>query len=350
MFTNCLLMSFPFLGCFITLVLPVTQTWLIHTPHEVKGLLVQLVPWQIFHTFQRILLRLTLVSVAEYWSVYGGIWFILSWCFKLWPLFLAFTVANTYIFPILYTPKDDEKKTQKETETKTNGNENEDENKNGDDNEASDSENNTPKIMVTGLTKPIVEYPEKAELVNANVFERYNYFLHPLQGNPTRHTSQRAQLDTLYTQPYEVQDVVQVTPEVILNEEPPVYLEEELPAQLESDTDKAEDEIDEVPFIELLLKPEKDLPIDTQSTQDSPLSSDEYNQMATELLPTESITSGLRRRQNIRSQIIDEEERNLSSTELPVLQEYQMEAVDVEQGSSRQPKQYIIGSSGDTSV
>ena len=333
---------FPSLGCFITLVLPVTQTWLIHTSHEVKGLLVQLVPWQIFHTLQRMLLRLTLVSVAEYWSVYGGLWFILSWCFKLWPLFLAFTVANTYIFPILYTPKDDEK----ETETKTNENGNE--NKNEDDNEASDSENNTPKIMVTGLTKPIVEYPEKAELVNANVFERYNYFLHPLQGNPTRHTSQRAQLDTLYnTQPYEVQDVIQVTPEDILVEEPAVNLEEELLGQLESDTDKAEDEIDEV---ESVLRPEKDLSIDTHSTQGSPLSSDEYNEMATEVLPTESITSGLRRRQNIRSQIIDEEESNVSSTEVPVLQEYQIESVDVEQGSSRQPKQYIVGSSSDTNV
>lgn len=284
-------MSSPSLGCFITLVLPVTQAWLMHVPHEVKGLLVQLVPWQIFHTFQRILLRLTLVSsAAEYWSMYGGVWFVLSWCFKLWPLFLAFTVANAYIFPILYTPKDDEKKTQKETETKTNENENEDDNEDENEPTDSDNENNTPKIMVTGLTKPIAEYPEKAELVNANVFERYNYFLHPLQGNPTRHTSQRAQLDTLYnTQPYEVQDV---TPEDILIEEPAVTLGEELLGQFESDTDKAEDIIDEIQFAESVLRPEHSSVKDP--TRDSPHASDEYTEMAVE--STEPITSGLRLR------------------------------------------------------
>ena len=344
-------MSFPSLGCFITLVLPVTQAWLVHVPHEAKELLVQLVPWQIFHTIQRILLRLTLVhSVSEYWSVYGGGWFVLSWCFKLWPLFLAFTVANSYIFPILYTPKDDEKK---ETETKTNENENEDDNE--DNNEANDSEieNNTPKIMVTGLTKPIAEYPEKAELVNANVYERYNYFLHPLQGNPTRHTSQRAQLDTLYnTQPYEAQDVIQVTPEDILVEEPAVNLEEELLGQLESDTDKADDVIDEIPFADPVLKPEivslKDPPADIYSTQDSPLTSDEYTEMSLE--PTEPITSGLRLRQNIRAQVINEGESNVSSTVLPASQGYQSEAVDVEQGSSRKPKEYVVGSGSSNTI
>ena len=284
--------------------------------------------------------------------MYGGVWFVLSWCFKLWPLFLAFTVANAYIFPILYTPKDDEKKTQKETETKTNENENEDDNEDENEPTDSDNENNTPKIMVTGLTKPIAEYPEKAELVNANVFERYNYFLHPLQGNPTRHTSQRAQLDTLYnTQPYEVQDVTpediliqDVTPEDILIEEPAVTLEEELLGQLESDTDKADDVIDEVPPVESLLRPEhisvKDPPVDIYSTRDSPVTSEEYTEMAVE--PTEPNTSGLRLRQNIRTQIIKEEESIVSSTVLPVLQEYQTEAVDVEQGSSRQPKEIQV--------
>lgn len=99
------------------------------------------------------------------------LYFLFIQLYKLWIPAMALTIANCYIFPILYVPRSDER-VIKERLYYTN--------------------TETDKVMVTGLTTPTVYYPPHTELVRGGALDRFRNFLHPLLQNPSSQTDSQS--------------------------------------------------------------------------------------------------------------------------------------------------------------
>jgi hypothetical protein len=139
----------------ITLLVPVIQTWLVTSSKEVKEHIVSLMPWQLFHTGQRAIVTM---SINEFpFGFMSGLILI----FKAWLVVLAINIANGSIFPRVEFPRYDAEDVV-EKKTFSYG-----------------PEDPGQKLMVTGLTYPPTEYPQKAELVRGRVMERFRSLLEP---------------------------------------------------------------------------------------------------------------------------------------------------------------------------
>ena len=86
--------------------------------------------------------------------------FIILQGFFLYIPALSLTIANTYVFPILHNPNADQKIIKGKV---YHGN----------------TDIEPLRAMVTGVTNPIVDYPNRTELVRGAAFERFKNFLQP---------------------------------------------------------------------------------------------------------------------------------------------------------------------------
>ena len=97
--------------------------------------------------------------------------FVVFQFFLLYIPAVSLTTANTYIFPILYNPKGDQKIIKGKLYQ---GN----------------TENEPLRAMVTGVTTPVVEYPNRTELVRGGTLERFRSFLQPAHSSTRVDNSQ----------------------------------------------------------------------------------------------------------------------------------------------------------------
>lgn len=162
--------------------MPVTQDWLALSSHQIKEHIVHLLPWQLFHTLQRLLVSLCVNSQIS-------VGFVLIQMYKLWIVLLALKIANDYIFPVIHQPRADTNSQR-----------------------AFIYDTETDKEVVTGLTKPVANYPEKAELVRGRALERFKRFLQPVLSNPeTKRREERTQSER-HDARYSNQEVSYETP------------------------------------------------------------------------------------------------------------------------------------------
>ena len=97
--------------------------------------------------------------------------FVVFQVFLLYIPAFSLTTANTYVFPILYNPKGDQKVIKGKLYQ---GN----------------TENEPLRAMVTGVTTPVVEYPNRTELVRGGTLERFRSFLQPAHSSTRVDNSQ----------------------------------------------------------------------------------------------------------------------------------------------------------------
>ena len=123
--------------------------------------MLHILPWYLFNKFERLLTLATMQSVITR-STYMELFlrFIILQGFFLYIPALSLTIANTYVFPILHNPNADQKIIKGKV---YHGN----------------TDIEPLRAMVTGVTNPVVEYPNRTELVRGAAFERFKNFLQP---------------------------------------------------------------------------------------------------------------------------------------------------------------------------
>ena len=149
--------------------IPVTKNWLTLSSRTFKEHIIHLLPWQLFHTTQRVLVILSI------FDNFNGISyrFVVFLIYQFWIVLLAMKVADSYIFPVIYVPNN---------ETYARSIYDDDTN----------SSSNDQQVVVSGLTSTTVnydDYPTNAELVRGRVTERFQQFLQPNSSSDAVRTS-----------------------------------------------------------------------------------------------------------------------------------------------------------------
>lgn len=158
------------LGSFISISAPVTHYWLGLTSQEIREDLLYILPW---HLLNKLLITLaTIQSILIQSPTFESFAiFVVFQVFLLYIPAFSLTTANTYVFPILYNPKGDQKVIKGKLYQ---GN----------------TDNEPLRAMVTGVTTPVVEYPNRTELVRGGTLERFRSFLQPAHSSTRVDNSQ----------------------------------------------------------------------------------------------------------------------------------------------------------------
>lgn len=158
------------LGSFISISAPVTHYWLGLTSQEIREDLLYILPW---HLLNKLLITLaTIQSILIQSPTFESFAiFVVFQVFLLYIPAFSLTTANTYVFPILYNPKGDQKVIKGKLYQ---GN----------------TDNEPLRAMVTGVTTPVVEYPNRTELVRGETLERFRSFLQPAHSSTRVDNSQ----------------------------------------------------------------------------------------------------------------------------------------------------------------
>ena len=158
------------LGSFISISAPVTHYWLGLTSQEIREDLLYILPWHLLNKLLIILATIQSILIQSPTFKSFAI-FVVFQVFLLYIPAFSLTTANTYVFPILYNPKGDQKVIKGKLYQ---GN----------------TDNEPLRAMVTGVTTPVVEYPNRTELVRGGTLERFRSFLQPAHSSTRVDNSQ----------------------------------------------------------------------------------------------------------------------------------------------------------------